>query len=70
MNKQETLKNFGLNFKVERTRLRLTQEDIEEKTGFSTTYISHVENGKHDLSMTNAIILSRIIGKTIEELIK
>ena len=70
MNKQEILKRFGFNFKIERMRLKLSQDDIVDKTGISKPYISGIENGKHDLSMTNAFILSRIIGKTIEELIK
>ena len=65
----DLIKTFGFNFKIERMKKKLTQEDIAEKTGFSLAYISNIENGKHDLSMKNAITLSRIVGKTIEELI-
>lgn len=54
---------------MERMRQKLTQDDVAEKTEFSKSYISNVENGRHDLSMVNALILAKVLGKTIEELI-
>ena len=69
MDRQKILNDFGFNFKMERMRQKLTQDDIVEKTDFSKAYISNVENGRHDLSMVNALILARVLGKTIEELI-
>jgi len=68
MNEQDILKNFGFNFKVERMKLKLTQDDIVEITGFSKSYISNIESGKHNLSLINAIKFSKIVNKTIEEL--
>lgn len=64
------LQNFGFNFKVERMRLKLTQDDIMEKTGFSKSYISNVEHGKHSVSLINALILAKIVNKSIEELVE
>lgn len=63
------MNDFGFNFKMERMRLKLTQEDIVDKTEFSKSYISNVENGRHDISMVNALILAKALGKTIEDLI-
>lgn len=68
MEKQELLKNFGFNFKIERMKLKLTQEDIIAMTNFSKSYISNIESGKHNISLINALKLSKIVNKTIEEL--
>ena len=69
MDEQKILQNFGFNFKVHRTKLRMSQDDIVEKTGFSKAYISNIENGKHSISLVNALILANIVGKTIEEML-
>lgn len=70
MNEQEMLKNFGFNFKIARMKLGLTQDAIADKTDLSTTYICNCENGKHSLSLVNALKFAKIVNKTIEELIK
>ena len=43
------LKTFGLNIKLERIRLGLTQEEVAEKLDFSSVHISNVERGKHKI---------------------
>lgn len=70
MDRQKMLDTFGFNFKMERMRQKLTQDDIVEKTEFSKAYISNIENGRHDLSMVNALVLARALGKTIEDLVE
>ncbi len=70
MDEQKLLKNFGFNFKIERMKLKLTQDNIAEITNFSKPYISNVESGKHNLSLVNAIKFSRIVKKSVEELIQ
>ncbi len=47
MGEDNILKIFGLNLKLERVRLGLTQEQVAEKLDFSSVYISNVESGKH-----------------------
>ncbi len=69
MDEQILLKNFGFNFKVERMKLKLTQDDIVNLTNFSKSYVSNVESGKHNLSLVNAMKFAKIANKTIEELI-
>lgn len=70
MDEQKLLKNFGFNFKIERMKLKLTQDNIAEITNFSKPYISNVESGKHNLSLVNAIKFSRFVKKSVEELIQ
>ena len=62
--------NFGLNFKISRIKLKLSQEDICDKTNLSQVYISNIENGKHKLSLANALILSKAVNRSIYDLIK
>lgn len=64
------LEKFGFNFKVERMRLKLSQDKVADLTEFSKTYISNVEQGKHSLSLINALKFAKVVNKTIEELIK
>ena len=70
MNEQKILETFGFNFKMYRTKLKLSQDDIINKTGFSQSYISNIENGKHNLSLINALKLSDAVGKNIESMLK
>lgn len=63
------LKTFGLNIKLERIRLGLTQEEVAEKLDFSSVYISNVESGKHKISLTNAYIFASFYGKTLDYLL-
>ncbi|MBP3847202.1 helix-turn-helix transcriptional regulator [bacterium] len=70
MDEQKILETFGLNFKMYRTKMKLSQDDIIEKTGFSQSYISNIENGKHNLSLINALKLSDAVGKNIESMLK
>jgi transcriptional regulator with XRE-family HTH domain len=53
-----------------RTKLKLSQDDIVDKTGMSKSYISNIENGKHNLSLINALKLSDAVGKNIESMLK
>lgn len=70
MDEQNMLEKFGFNFKVERMRLKLSQDKVADLTEFSKTYISNVEQGKHSLSLINALKFAKVVNKTIEELIK
>ncbi len=70
MDEQKILETFGFNFKVYRTKLKMSQDDVVERTGFSKSYISNIENGKHRISLVNALILSELVGKSIESMLK
>ena len=70
MDEQKILETFGFNFKMYRTKLKLSQDNIVDKTGMSKAYISNIENGKHNLSLINALKLSDAVGKNIESMLK
>jgi len=64
------LKTFGLNLKFERTKRGLTQEKVAETLDFSSVYISNVESGKCDLSLSNAYKFAKYYEKSIDYLLK
>ncbi|MBO6257554.1 helix-turn-helix transcriptional regulator [bacterium] len=70
MDEQKILEIFGFNLKMYRTKLKLSQDNIVDKTGMSKAYISNIENGKHNLSLINALKLSDAVGKNIESMLK
>ena len=70
MDEQKILETFGFNLKMYRTKLKLSQDNIVDKTCMSKAYISNIENGKHNLSLINALKLSDAVGKNIESMLK
>lgn len=65
----ELLKVFGLNLKIERMKLGLSQESVAESLDFSAVYISNVELGKHNLSLVNAAKFAKFYRKTLDYLL-
>lgn len=63
------LKTFGLNIKLERIRLGLTQENVAEKLDFSSVYVSNVESGKHKISLINAYKFAQFYNKSLDYLL-
>ncbi len=70
MDEQKILENFGINLKHYRNKAKMSQDDVVEITGFSKSYISNVENAKHDISLVNALKFANVFNKTIEEMIQ
>lgn len=70
MDDKELLKIFGFNLKIERLKQKISQEQLAEKLNVSTVYISNVESGKHNISLTNALKFSSFFGLPIESLLK
>lgn len=70
MDEQKILENFGINFKHYRNKAKMSQDDVVEITGFSKSYISNVENAKHDISLVNAIKFANVFNKTVDEMIR
>lgn len=69
MDNKELLKIFGLNIKFERTKCAITQEKVAEELDVSSVYVSNVESGKCDLSLTNAYKFASFYGKTLDYLL-
>ncbi len=70
MDNKEILRTFGLNIKFERTKLGLTQEKVAEILNFSSVYISNIEGGKCDLSLTNAYKIANFYKRTVDYFLK
>ena len=66
---KELLKTFGINIKFERIKLGYSQEKVAESLEFSTVYLSNVELGKHNISLSNANKFAKYYKKTLDYLI-
>ncbi len=70
MNKEELLKRFGKNVKIERILQDLTPEKLAEIMGVSQNYIANIECGKANMSLAKILELSQYLKIDIEKLLK
>ncbi len=70
MNKQELLKKFGKNVKIERIKKDLTQEQLAEIMNVSQNYIANIECGKANMSLGKILELAEFIGVNINLLLE
>ena len=70
MNKNELLKKFGKNVKIERIKKDLTQEQFAELLNVSTNYIACIENGRQNMSLGKILELDNALNIKIENLLK
>ena len=70
MNKNELLKRFGKNVKIERVKKDLTQEQLAEKMSLSQNYIACIECGKQNMSLAKVLELASFLDVDIAELLK
>lgn len=61
MNNKDFLEKLGLNIKIERVRKKFTQEDLAELADCDRTYISLVERGKQNPSITNVVKIAKAL---------
>lgn len=68
LNEQYSL--FSKNVKENRKRLRLTQEELAEKSDISVSYIKQIESGKYykNISLTTMLKLSKALDTSIQSL--
>lgn len=53
---------FGRAIRMRRKELKYTQAYVAEVTGFSTSFISELENGKETAELGKAIYLATMLG--------
>ena len=70
MNKQELLKRFGKNFKIERIKKDLTQEQLSEILDINQNYIACIECGRQNMSLGKILELANALEVDIEKLLK
>lgn len=69
MNKNELLKKFGKNVKIERIKKDLTQEQLAELVGVSQNYVACIEIGKQNMSLGKILELANFLNVDIHDLL-
>lgn len=69
MNKQELLKRFGKNVKIERIKKDLTQEKLSEILDVNQNYIACIERGRQNMSLGKILELANALNIKIEKLL-
>lgn len=64
------VQSFGEFVKSARLRLSLTQNDVAEKVGVNQGYISRVEVGEREPTLTVALKLCEVLGLDINDFAK
>lgn len=65
----DILRKIGLNFRVERTKLSLSQEKFAELANVHTNYIGKVERGEQNLTIKKIVALSDSLGVSAEKIL-
>lgn len=64
------LLRFGEEVRRIRKAMELSQEELADIAGFDRTYISLIERGKRNLSLTNIVRFGRALRTTPDRLVK
>ncbi|MCI7129287.1 MAG: helix-turn-helix domain-containing protein [Lachnospiraceae bacterium] len=59
-------KDLGKAIQQQRKRMGYTQAYLAEVTGFSTSFISDLENGKPTAELEKALFLANLLGLDVE----
>lgn len=66
---KDVLKRIGLNFRVERTKKRLSQEQFAELANVHTNYIGKVERGEQNLTVKKIVELTNSLGLSVDKIL-
>jgi len=67
---KSTAQKFGDNMKKIRTEKGMSQGDICRELGLDRAYISNVENGKQNLTLTTMDKIAKALGVDVDVLLK
>ncbi len=67
---QDTAKKFGENMKKIRLEKKMSQGDICRALGLDRSYISNVENGKQNLTISTMEKVAKALDIKIDQLLK
>jgi transcriptional regulator with XRE-family HTH domain len=70
MHRDTSSKRLGLNLKKLRLKKKMSQGDISRKLGVDRAYISSIENGRMNPTLTTLEKLAEAIGVNSSELLK
>jgi transcriptional regulator with XRE-family HTH domain len=60
---------FGTNLKAARLKMGLTQAELAEAAGLLQQYVSLVESGKQNVTLTTAAALAKVVNKDVRVLL-
>lgn len=61
---------LGKTIMLRRRKQLISQEDFARKAGINRSYMSHIENGKRDVSITIIEKIAKALGVTLAELFR
>jgi transcriptional regulator with XRE-family HTH domain len=61
---------FGANLKAARLKQGLTQAQLAERSGLLQQYVSLVETGKQNVTLTTAQTLARVVHQNVSEMLR
>ena len=67
---KEESKKLGENLKKIRTNKNITQTELAEKLGVDKSFVSNLENGKNNPTLSTIASLAQALGVTTKEIIK
>ena len=67
-NYKDVLKKIGMNFRLERTRQRLSQEKFAEKANVHTNYIGKIERGEQNLTVKKIVEVANALDVPVEKI--
>ncbi|MFA6077303.1 MAG: helix-turn-helix transcriptional regulator [Candidatus Paceibacterota bacterium] len=67
---KDDAKKLGENLKKIRTEKNITQTDLAEKLGVDKSFISNIENGKNNPTLSTITNLAQALGVSTNELLK
>jgi len=67
---KDDAKKLGGNLKKIRTEKNITQTDLAEKLGVDKSFISNIENGKNNPTLSTITNLAQALGVSTNELLK
>jgi transcriptional regulator with XRE-family HTH domain len=65
-----TTQKFGENMKKIRLEKGMSQGDICRSLGLDRAYISNVENGKQNLTLSTIDKVAKVLGVSVDQLLK
>ena len=60
----------GTEILVMRRQVKIRQEDLAVRAGITRPYLSEIENGKVDVSISVLYAIATVLGRTISELLE
>lgn len=69
LSKDELLKKFGLNVKIQRLKKGLTQEELANQLNMHLTYLAKIETGRVNMSLGKVLEIAKTLKTNINNLL-